>query len=84
MNAYPRLLAASSLLLFWVLPISPLISAAALKASRNEQRPAWRKLAFSGAMLSGGFSLAVTAIVVWQVSLLDLSVVWEACVHGLS
>jgi hypothetical protein len=61
MNAYPRFIVALSVLFFWVLPISPLVSIAALKATQGAQRTPRRRLAVSGAVLCAGFTLFVAA-----------------------
>lgn len=71
------LLAVSSVVLFWVMPVSPLISIAALSATKSSPQTPRRRLAVAGAMLSMtavtlaavAFSWAVVALLVAQSNL---------------
>jgi hypothetical protein len=65
-SAVPRLLAVLSVGFFWVLPVSPLVALAALRATKGSPRTPHRKLAVAGAILSSVFTVFVAAVVMWD------------------
>ncbi len=61
-----RVLAALSIVFCWLLPYSPFLSIAALKATESARGTYRRKLAVAGAVLSAFLTVLLGVVVAWE------------------